>query len=229
MCNDIAPSIQIPEPSPGISENMKTIDLTLTYEEGMRGVAFESARTKAADGWNAKTLHLYSHAGTHMDAPFHFEVNEQTIDEFEVGRFVCDSWVIPVDAYATQKIKLEDLGVFAKRINKGDGVILKTGWADFVNDSKYRNELPGIHESLAHWFVEKEINMLAVEPPSIADVMDIEEVTKIHEILLGGDIIIVEGLTNLEALSKEKVKLVALPLKIKDGDGAPARVIAMEN
>ena len=123
---------------------------------------------------------------------------------------------------------MEDLGVFANRIKKGDGVILKTGWADFVNEPKYRDALPGIHESLADWFVEKEINMLAVEPPSIADVTNIEEVTKIHEILLGGDIIIVEGLTNLEALSKDKVGLVALPLKIKDGDGAPARVIAIE-
>jgi arylformamidase len=86
----------------------------------------------------------------------------------------------------------------------------------------------GIHESLARWFVEKKINLLAVEPPSIADVMDREEVTKIHEILLGGDVIIVEGITNLESLTKEKITLVALPLKVKDGDGAPARVIAME-
>lgn len=207
---------------------MKVLDLTLTYEEGMRGVAFEPARTKAADGWNAKTLHLYSHAGTHMDAPFHFEVNEQTIDDFEVNRFICDAWVIPIDAYPKQKIKLVDLGRFAGLIKQGDGIILKTGWAKFVDDNKYREELPGIHESLAHWLVEKKINMLAVEPPSIADVMDMEEVTKIHEILLGGDIIIVEGLTNLETLSKEKVRLVALPLKIKDGDGAPARVIAIE-
>jgi arylformamidase len=85
-----------------------------------------------------------------------------------------------------------------------------------------------IHESLANWFVGRGINMLAVEPPSIADVMDMSEVTKIHEILLGGDIIIVEGLTNLDAISKEKVTLIALPLKIKRGDGAPPRVIAME-
>ena len=88
--------------------------------------------------------------------------------------------------------------------------------------------MPGIHESLANWFVGQGINLLAVEPPSIADVMDVAEVTKIHEILLGGDIIIVEGLTNLDAVSEEKVKLIALPLKIKGGDGAPARVIAME-
>jgi len=208
---------------------MKITDLTLTYEEGMRGVAFETAKTKAVDGWNAKTLHLYSHAGTHMDAPFHFDVNDQTIDEFEVNRFVCDAWVIPIDAHPKQKLKLKELGIFAKLIQPGDGVILFTGWSSFVNEPKYREELPGIHEDLANWFVEKRINMLAVEPPSIADVMDMQEVTKIHEILLGGDIIIVEGLTNLEALSSEKVKLIALPLKIKKGDGAPARVIAMED
>ena len=207
---------------------MKIIDLTLTYEEGMRGVAFENAKTKSVDGWNSKTLHLYSHAGTHMDAPFHFEVNNRTIDEFEVSRFICDSLVIPIDAHAGQNIKLEDLGVYADLINKGDGVILKTGWSAYVNENKYREELPGIHESLANWFVGKGVNMLAVETPSIADVMDMEEVTKIHEILLGGDIIIVEGLTNLDSVSKRKVKLIALPLKIKGGDGAPARVIAIE-
>jgi kynurenine formamidase len=38
---------------------------------------------------------------------------------------------------------------------------------------------------------------------------------------------IVEGLTNLKAVSKENVKLIALPLKIKEGDGAPVRVLAM--
>lgn len=216
---------------------MKIIDVTLTYEEGMRGVAFENAKSKSVDGWNSKTLHLYSHAGTHMDAPFHFEVNKQTIDEFEVSRFICDSWVIPIDSHAKQKIKLEDLGVYADLINRGDGVILKTGWSAYVNENKYREELPGIHESLANWFVGKGINLVAVETPSIADVVetpsiadvtDMEEVTKIHEILLSGDIIIVEGLTNLDSISKRKVKLIALPLKIKGGDGAPARVIAME-
>ena len=207
---------------------MKITDLTLTYKEGMRGVSFDTARTKVEDGWNAKTLHLYSHAGTHMDAPFHFDVNDQTIEEFEVSRFVCDSWVIPINAKPKQKLKLEDLGKFAGLIEKGDGVILKTGWSQYVDETKYREELPGIHESLARWLVEKDINMLAVEPPSIADVMDLKEVTLIHEILLGGDIIIVEGLTNLDALNSEKVQLIALPLKIKDGDGAPARVIAIE-
>jgi kynurenine formamidase len=48
---------------------MKILDFTLTYEDGMRGVVLENVKTKFIDGWNSKTLHLYSHAGTHMDAP----------------------------------------------------------------------------------------------------------------------------------------------------------------
>ena len=42
------------------------------------------------------------------------------------------------------------------------------------------------------------------------------------------DIKPLEGLTNLDALQSEMVQLIALPLKIKDGDGAPARVVAIE-
>ncbi|MEL7122642.1 MAG: cyclase family protein, partial [Bacteroidota bacterium] len=68
--------------------------------------------------------------------------------------------------------------------------------------------------------------MLGVEPPSVADVNNLVEVTQIHTTLLQGKVSIIEGLTNLESISSDKVWLMALPLKIKDGDGAPARVIA---
>ena len=107
-------------------------------------------------------------------------------------------------------------------------MVLKTGWSAFVKEDKYRNEIPGISRELAMWFVDKKINLLVVEPPSVADVLNKEILTDIHEILLGGDIIIVESITNLEALKRDRVTIIALPLKIKDGDGAPARVIALE-
>ncbi|NJM37109.1 MAG: hypothetical protein HC845_04115 [Akkermansiaceae bacterium] len=50
----------------------RIIDLTLTLRPGMRGVAWEQAKAIESDGWNARNLHLYSHAGTHMDAQTHF-------------------------------------------------------------------------------------------------------------------------------------------------------------
>jgi kynurenine formamidase len=71
--------------------------------------------------------------------------------------------------------------------------------------------------------------MLGVEPPSVADVNNLAEVTQIHHLLFQGKVIIIEGLTNLSALSQNKIWLMALPLKIKEGDGAPARVIGLES
>ena len=91
----------------------------------------------------------------------------------------------------------------------------------------FRNELPRISEELANWCVANKVKMIGVEPPSIADVNNLDEVTKIHKILLK-TVIIIEGLTNLEQLKSNCVELIALPLKIEDGDGSPARVIAIE-
>ena len=71
--------------------------------------------------------------------------------------------------------------------------------------------------------------MLGVEPPSVADVNNLEEVTRIHRILLKGGVTIIEGLCNLEGITGDKCWLIALPLKIFQGGGAPARVIAIES
>ena len=69
--------------------------------------------------------------------------------------------------------------------------------------------------------------MLGVEPPSVANVNDLEEVTLIHEILLGGGVTIVEGLTNLEKLpANQQFLFGAMPLKLLGGDGSPCRAFA---
>ena len=71
------------------------------------------------------------------------------------------------------------------------------------------------------------MKILGVEPPSVADVNDLEEVTRIHKILLSAGIVIVEGLTHLEAISSPRVHFTALPLKIDGGDGSPCRAFAL--
>ena len=207
----------------------KYIDLTLTIHNEMQGVHIKQASSKAIDGWNATDLHLYSHSGTHMDAPWHFEVNNQTIDKFSVDRFVVDTWLVDITPEVPgQLIQIADLSQMMDRINPGDGILLKTDWSLKIGTDLYRNALPRVSEELAHWLGSKKVGLLGVEPPSVADVNNLEEVTRIHEILLGNDIIIVEGLTNLNAVTKPRIKLIALPLKVLQGDGAPARVIAIE-
>lgn len=204
-------------------------DLTIPYQKGVVGYDYEKARTVATDGWNARTLHLYSHAGTHMDAPKHFDVSEETIDQLEPMQMMGEAWLIDIPIHhAQQLITVTDLGEVSKLFKPGESLVLKTKWDQYLGTTKYRDGLPRISEELANWCVQHEVNMLGVEPPSVADVNNLEEVTTIHHILLRGNVTIIEGLTNLDAISSNKFYLIAMPLKIKGGDGAPARVIALE-
>lgn len=207
-------------------------DLTHTYTDGLPGYEWEQARTRVKDGWNARWLKLYSHVGTHMDAQKHFDVGEGgTIDQFTPEQLTGKAWVLRVPVTEDQFLLEPDiLAPILDRWQAGDSLLIHTSWDQlFTKDySRWRNALPRISVALAEWCVANGVKMLGVEPPSVADVNDLQEVTKIHEILLSANVIIIEGLTGLDKIKREAVDLIALPLKIGGGDGAPARVIALE-
>jgi arylformamidase len=197
--------------------------------QGMRGVEWEQAKTVEQDGWNARTLQLYSHAGTHMDAQTHFAAGPGTIDVTPLERCMGAAWVVNLDGIADQTpITISHLGSIATLFQPGESLLLRTGWSRHVeNPQHYRDHFPRISEELAHWCVENQVNILGVEPPSVANVNDMAELTRIHQLLLGANITIVEGLTNLDSINEEKVFFVAAPLKIEGGDGCPCRAFAM--
>lgn len=207
-------------------------DLTHTYTEGLPGYEKEVARTRVKDGWNASWLHLYSHVGTHMDAPKHFDAGDGgTIDQFTPEQLTGKAWVLQTPVTKDRTLLGTDiLAPVLNRWKPGDSLLLHTTWDELFVDNygRWRNALPRISVELAEWCVANGVKMLGVEPPSVADVNDLPEVTQIHEILLGGNVIIIEGLTGLGKIRREAVDLIALPLKIGGGDGAPARVIALE-
>lgn len=205
------------------------VDLTLTYSNSFAGFQKEVSKTIEKDGWNATNLNLYSHCGTHMDAPIHFNVSNQTIDQIPVSNFIGRAWIVDVRGLGSKALILPDhiSEDILKKFISGDSIIFWTGWSHFVNTPKYRDELPRISEELAIWCLDHQVKMIGVEPPSVADVNNIEEVTKIHQLLLSS-VVVIEGITNLESLKSNCVELIALPLKIEKGDGSPARVIAIE-
>ena len=207
----------------------RIIDLTMTMKPGMRGYDCAIAKTKENDGWNARTLTLYTHTGTHMDAPLHFVDGGDTIENLDLQKCVGPCRIIdltPIEPKAL--ITIQSLGAAANDIEPGARIILKTGWSKLAETSSYRDDLPRISKELALWLAEKQVAFIGVEPPSVADVNNLPEVTEIHEILLKANIVIAEGLCNLDALSRDLVEIFALPLKPQGSDGCPARVIAIE-
>jgi len=206
-----------------------THDLSHTLDDTISGYSDTVSRTIANDGWNARTLSIYSHAGTHMDAPFHFGVSNQTIDDFTPDQLMGKAWIVDINVSKDKElISQEDVVQQIPDYKQGDSLIIRTHWSKKLGEPNYKSGLPRISKELAIWCASERVKLLGVEPLSVADVEDLSEVSTIHNILLGGDVIIIEGLKNLEAIQSKKVFLIALPLKVRNGDGAPARVIALE-
>lgn len=205
----------------------RVIDLTHAVTKGDRGIDYEDSMTIERNGWNARTWHLYSHSNTHMDAPKHFIIGGDTIDNTPLEVCMGPAWLIDMGEVGPRQLHtISDLGEYADRIQNGDRVILKTGWEKHFGTNVFRDDLPRISKELAEWFVAKKISLVGVEPPSVADVNDIPELTEIHQILLGANITIVESLKNLHMIKQDRIEFIALPLKLTGGDGSPVRALA---
>ena len=208
----------------------RIIDLTLTLEPDMRGVKIHQAKTLASEGWNAKRIELYSHCGTHMDAPRHFISAGSTIDSVDLSACIGPARIVDLTPIEPREfITVKHLGTAADVIGKGDRLLLRTDWHKRHGAPEYRDALPRIDVELAQWLVDRGVALLGVEPPSVADVNDREELTAVHRILLGGGVVIVEGLAYLDQIESDTVELTVLPLKVLYGDGAPVRAVAIQS
>jgi kynurenine formamidase len=207
----------------------RIVDLSLTLRPGVRGVSFEPRSTVADRGCNTTTLHLYSHAGTHLDAPHHFLDGARTMERLDLEKCAGPARVVDLTFLKPRDlITVEHLAPYAGRVGRGTRLLLKSGWSAHADVPDYRTHFPRVSLPLARWLAEREIALLGVESPAVADVNDRDELITVHEALLGAEIVIVEGLANLDALTKEEVTFIALPLKLEGGDGSPVRAIAIE-
>jgi kynurenine formamidase len=172
---------------------------------------------------------LYSHCGTHADAPVHFGVSGPTIDCIPLDQCMRTVWILDVPVSKPRAlITCADLGGIEAHMAPDDGLLLRTGWSKKAGTPEYYPELPRIAEDLARWCAARRLPILGVEPQAVADPKNIEEITRIHRILLEAGVLIVEGLCNLDAITAPKVTLMVFPLKIADGDGAPVRAVALQ-
>ena len=203
------------------------VDLTLTHRHGMRGVEIHPNTSTDREGFNTTNLHLYSHAGTHLDAPRHFLDEGRTVDQLDLQKCVGPALVADVSHKAPNDfITVADLAPYADRIGPGTRLLLYTGWDSHADQPDYRTSFPRISLALAEWLVERGIWLVGMEMPSVASLQHKAELTAVHQTLLRAEIVIVECLANLHRLPAE-VYFVTLPLKIDKGDGSPVRAIAL--
>ncbi len=204
------------------------------------------------DGTTAKGYHYSAnrytaaeHGGTHMDAPIHFDAQGQTVEHIPLERTIGP--VVVVDASAKALANRDYLfgpGDFLAwekthdRIPAGTIVLLRTGydryWPDAVNylGTAERGDaaipklhFPGLAPEGARWLTEqRQIKAVGLDTASI----DYGQSTlfESHRILAKGNVPIFENLSGLGGLPPTGATLIALPMKIEGGSGAPLRAVA---
>jgi kynurenine formamidase len=175
--------------------------------------------------YNISQLIMSTHLGTHLDAPFHFFDDGKTVENLDPGKGFGTAWVLNFSgAEPKAEISRADLQVHEKKIVRGARVIIRTGWDKVFPESRYFTDYPGVSPDACAYLVERGIACLALDMPSVYG----GDYVAVHHALLGAEILIVEGLANLELLESERVFFSALPLRIRGGDGSPCRAIAVD-
>jgi arylformamidase len=170
--------------------------------------------------WNLSRYSFSSHAGTHVDPPFHLIESGITVDKLPLELLMGRARVVEVSAACIDEVALEEFDFTADA-----RVLFKTRnsylWSqkNFVKDYVYIT--PGAARSL----VENGIKVVGIDYLSVDKFGAAPET---HMALLSSGTIIIEGL-DLREVEPGDYEMICLPLKVKDGDGAPARVVLRQN
>ena len=164
-----------------------------------------------------------SHIGTHLDAPLHFIKGGTTVDQLDLTVLMGPCVVV----YAPDATVIDAALLDSLSIPTGTRRLLfhtrnSEIWAR--GDNVFHTDYVGIAPSGADWIVGRGIQLVGVDYMSVAPYGD---TIVPHQILLGAGIIAVENL-NLSGIEAGNYQLICLPLKLKDGDGAPVRAILVK-
>ena len=208
---------------------MPVIDLTHTIHPdipvfpGTEPPRIEQANTIAEHGFAERRLTMFTHTGTHMDAPAHIMQDGPSLDMLEPGRFMGAGCVI--DVRGKREVGREDLVPFRNRIETCDFVLLRTGWEQKWGADTYFSDFPTLNLSGAEFLAGFDLKGIGVDAISV-DPVEAEDLP-VHHVLLGRNMVIVENLLSLGELPKGGFTFMALPLKIRDADGSPVRALAV--
>lgn len=174
---------------------------------------------------NVTLLGCSTHVGTHVDPPSHFIAGGLPLDQLPMDALIGQARVIDVGDAA-----VIDAGVIeACDLGGAQRVLFKTRnsgfWPPAEGDSRFREDFVCIAPDAACLLAERGLRLVGIDYLSVEKFNFTEPAT--HLALLGAGVVIVEGLA-LGAVPPGDYELFCLPIKIKNGDGAPARVVLRE-
>jgi kynurenine formamidase len=218
---------------------MRVVDLSVVLRKGMQiypgdpQVSIRSAATLDADGVNLLELHLGSHSGTHVDAPYHFVADGARLEDCDLRLFTDRGVIVDLTGHgARQPITPGDLRPYEDRLGAGTIVALRTDWSDrhFGTDAYYDH--PYLHPEACDRLLELGVRTVAIDALNLDETRipgEGNETFPCHLRFLGAGGIFAENLTNLGAVDFPDPVLSLLPIRLGgNADGAPCRAVALE-
>lgn len=211
---------------------MKTIDLShpihpdIPVYPGTEPPQISPANSIDRDGFAEIRISMYSHTATHIDAPCHLLPQGRSLDQFPAGHFIGTAVVIDLRSRATSAIALEQLALYAEQLDDVNFVLLHTGWSAHWVKASYFEDYPHLTVEAADWLSRFPLSGVGIDTISI-DPLDSPDLPA-HQRLLGRELIIIENLTNLQAVTSSRVTFSCLPLPVRAADGSPVRAVAIE-
>ncbi len=191
--------------------------------------------------YRSSVITFGSHAFTHVDAPKHFLPEGKTLQDLPLDQWFGEAAVVDLSSCGpNDPITVELLEPYEGHIRQGDIVLLRTDWTlkRSIDTREFWTEAPYTTKEACEWLVRKQIKAVGSDyPPDYSIRYPITEPDRpisreeftTHHIFFPAGICVVEYLTNLHLLKKDRVMVCMFPLPIEDGDGCPVRAVAMED
>lgn len=161
------------------------------------------------DVCNLTSFSMCAHNGTHVDAPFHFLPDGNTIEKVDLDAFVGDCYVSHHEGNVTAE---DAANILAKAKSAGACErILIAGKATVTAEA-------------AQVFAQSKVKLIGNESQTVGPE---DAPMKVHKILLGADVVLLEGIV-LKDVDEGKYLLSAAPLNLAGCDGAPCRAVLVK-
>ena len=180
----------------------------------------ERRRMSRGDDVNATALTMSVHAGTHLDAPFHFLPDGAGIDALPLDRFIGPAMVHAVDAnrYITEA------HVDAIPLDGVTRVLFKTRNSQLLKRREYDPNFVAFSLEAARALVARGVDLVGLDYLSVAHA---DEQVPVHRAFLDHGVVLLEGI-DLSEIRPGRYELICFPLRLRGLDGAPCRAVLRE-
>lgn len=184
------------------------------------------ATTLENEGYNLSGVYVGTQTGSHVDAPYHFSNEGETIDNMELDFFFGEAVVIRVtEKGENEKITMEDVMPYDDKIKEGTIVLFNTNWYQKRGTEAFFNH-PYVSGEVAEYLVKKGVRFLCIDTINADQTGGTE--FPVHDLFSEKRLMIGENWANFDKIDFEHVVIAAFPMKIVGTDGSPVRAVAME-